>query len=68
MAIDELNARGIVIGTRKGSADPAVYVPQLSKTAYAGLMMRIAFAADGELKDPPMTLYGYRDGIKVALD
>ena len=53
---------------RAASADPKVYARRLFETNYDGLMMRIAFAADGELKQPPMTMYGYRDGRKVALD
>jgi len=53
---------------RAGSADPRVYAPELFKTDYQGVMARIRFEADGEMKDPPMTLYVYRDGKKMTLD
>jgi branched-chain amino acid transport system substrate-binding protein len=54
--------------TRAGSTDPVVYGPQLLATNYQGLVWRIAFEADGEMKNPPMTLYGFKDGKKTALD
>jgi branched-chain amino acid transport system substrate-binding protein len=54
--------------TRAGSADPRTYAPELFKTDYQGVMARIRFEADGEMKDPRMTLYGYRDGRKTTLD
>ena len=54
--------------TRAGSADPRVYAPALFNTDFQGLMARIRFEADGEMKDPPMTLYVYRAGKKTTLD
>jgi branched-chain amino acid transport system substrate-binding protein len=54
--------------TRAGSADPRVYASELYKTDYQGVMARVRFEADGEMKDPPMTLYVYRDGKKTMLD
>ena len=53
---------------RAGSADPKVYLAQLAKTDYQGIMARISFDPDGEMKNPPMTLYAYKDGRRVALD
>ena len=54
--------------TRAGSAEPRIYAPELFKTDYLGVMARIRFEADGEMKDPPMTLYVYRGGRKTTLD
>jgi branched-chain amino acid transport system substrate-binding protein len=42
---------------KAGSADPAVYGPQLFKTEYQGVTSRIAFDEFGELRHPAMTLY-----------
>ncbi len=53
---------------KAGSADPKVYLPKLAATNYQGVTTRVAFDADGELKNPAMTLYMYKDGKKVALN
>jgi len=53
---------------KAGSADPKVYGPQLFKTDYAGVTTKVGFEADGELKNPAMTLYEYKDGKKVPLN
>ena len=53
---------------RAGSADPKVYLPKLFETNYQGVTAKIGFEADGELKNPAMTLYNYKDGKKVALN
>ena len=53
---------------KAGSADPKVYGPQLFKTEYQGVTAKIGFEADGELKNPSMTLYQYKDGKKVPLN
>jgi branched-chain amino acid transport system substrate-binding protein len=50
------------------SADPKVYLPCLAKTNYNGVTAKVAFEADGELKNPAMTLYEYKDGKKVPLN
>ena len=50
------------------SADPKVYQPCLAKTSYNGVTAKVAFEADGELKNPAMTLYEYKDGKKVPLN
>jgi branched-chain amino acid transport system substrate-binding protein len=54
--------------TRAASAEPRVYAPQLFKTDFQGVMGRIRFESDGEMKDPPMTLYVYRSGKKTTID
>ncbi|MBE7416130.1 MAG: branched-chain amino acid ABC transporter substrate-binding protein [Ideonella sp.] len=51
-----------------GSTDPKVYMPKLAAIKYKGVTANIAFEKDGELKDPAMTLYQYKDGKKVALN
>lgn len=51
-----------------GSADPKVYLPKLAALNYTGVTAKVAFEADGELKNPAMTLYVYKDGKKVPLN
>ena len=53
---------------RAGSADPKVYAAKLFDTSYQGVTTKVGFEADGELKNPAMTLYMYKDGKKVALN
>ena len=53
---------------RAGSADPKVYGPKLFETNYQGVTTKVGFEADGELKNPAMTLYVYQGGKKVALN
>ena len=53
---------------KAGSADPKVYLPFLARTDYQGVTAKIGFEPDGELKNPSMTLYVYRDGKKVPLN
>ena len=53
---------------RAGSADPKVYAAKLFDTNYQGVTTKVGFEADGELKNPAMTLYLYKDGKKVALN
>jgi branched-chain amino acid transport system substrate-binding protein len=53
---------------KAGSADPKVYMPVLAKEEYQGVTAKIAFESDGELKNPSMTLYQYKDGKKVPLN
>jgi len=51
-----------------GSTDPKVYMPKLAAINYKGVTANIAFEKDGELKNPAMTLYNYKDGKKVPLN
>ena len=53
---------------RAKSADPKVYTPFIGQTNMQGVTTKIAFEADGELKNPAMTLYSYKDGKKVPLN
>lgn len=53
---------------RAGSADPKVYLPFLGKTNYKGVTTTVQFEADGELKNPAMTFYAYKDGKQIALN
>ncbi len=53
---------------RAGSTDPKVYGPLLFKTDYQGVTTKVGFEADGELKNPAMSLYQYKDGKKVSLN
>ncbi len=51
-----------------GSVDPKVYLPKLAAIQYKGVTTNIAFEKDGELKNPAMTLYMYKDGKKIPLN
>ncbi len=53
---------------RANSTDPKVYAPKLAESAYQGVTAKLAFEANGELKNPAMTLYAYKDGKKVAVN
>ena len=50
------------------SADPARYLPKLAKVRYQGVTGNIAFDANGDLLDAPMTIYTYRGGKLVKLE
>jgi len=52
--------------SRAKSAAPGVYLPMLAKANYQGLLGPYAFDAKGNLKRPPVTLYQYKAGAKVA--
>jgi branched-chain amino acid transport system substrate-binding protein len=52
---------------RANSTDPKVYTPELIKTNYKGVTTTIAFESTGELKNPAITLYSYKDGKKEAI-
>ena len=50
---------------RADSIDPKVYAPKLATTAYQGVTTKVMFEPNGELKNPAMTLYVYKDGKRV---
>jgi branched-chain amino acid transport system substrate-binding protein len=52
---------------RANSVDPKVYTPELLKSNFKGVTSVIQFEPNGELKNPAMTLYVYKDGKKVPL-
>ncbi|MGP1609491.1 MAG: ABC transporter substrate-binding protein, partial [Burkholderiales bacterium] len=47
---------------RAGSADPAKFLPEISKTDYQGIIGPIAFDDKGDLKNGPITIYVVKDG------
>jgi len=53
---------------RANSSDPKAYTPELIKTSMKGVTTTIEFLPNGELKNPSITLYTYKDGKKVALE
>jgi len=53
---------------RANSTDPKVYTPKLAEANYKGVTANIQFEPNGELKNPAMTLYVYKDGKKVPLN
>ena len=53
---------------RAKSADPKVYTPFIGQTNYKGVTTTVQFESNGELKNPAMTLYTYKDGKKIALN
>ena len=53
---------------RANSVDPKVYGPKLGEANYQGVTAKVAFEPNGELKNPAMTLYVYKDGKKVPLN
>jgi len=53
---------------RAGSWDPKVYIPELAKANYKGVTANIAFEPNGEMKNPAITLYVYKDGKKTPLN
>lgn len=53
---------------RANSVDPKVYTAKLAETNFKGITTAIAFEPNGELKNPTITLYTYKDGKKTALN
>ena len=53
---------------RANSTDPKVYVPKLVETNFKGVTANIGFEANGEMKNPSMTLSNYKGGKKNALN
>ncbi len=54
---------------RANSVDPKVYTAKLASSSYKGVTGTIAFEANGELKNPAMTLSVFdKDGKKTALN
>jgi branched-chain amino acid transport system substrate-binding protein len=48
--------------------DPKVYTPKLGESNFKGVTSTIQFEPNGELKNPAITLYVYKDGKKVPLN
>ena len=53
---------------RANSVDPKVYTAEIGKTNFKGVTTTVQFEANGELKNPAMTLYTYKGDKKVALN
>lgn len=53
---------------RANSTDPKAYIPKLAESNFKGVTSTIAFEPNGELKNPAITLYVYKDGKKVPLN
>jgi len=53
---------------RANSWDPKVYTPFIGKTKFKGVTTTVQFEPNGELKNPAITLYTYKDGKKIALN
>jgi branched-chain amino acid transport system substrate-binding protein len=53
---------------RANSTDPKVYIPKMAETNFKGVTANIAFEANGEMKNPSMTLSSYKGGKKNALN
>jgi branched-chain amino acid transport system substrate-binding protein len=53
---------------RANSWDPKVYGPQIAKTNFKGITTTVQFEPNGELKNPAITLYTYKDGKKIAVN
>jgi branched-chain amino acid transport system substrate-binding protein len=53
---------------RANSTDPKVYAAEIGKTNFKGVTTTVQFEANGELKNPAMTLYTYKGDKKIALN
>ena len=53
---------------RANSWDPKVYTPELLKANFKGVTSTIQFEPSGEMKNPAITLYVYKDGKKTPLN
>jgi len=53
---------------RADSIDPKVYTPKLIETSMKGVTTTIEFMPNGELKNPAITLYNYKEGKKTPLE
>lgn len=53
---------------RANSTDPKVYAPKIAQTNYKGVTAQVQFEPNGELKNPAMSLYTYKDGKRVPMN
>jgi len=53
---------------RANSVDPKTYLPFVGKTQFKGVTANIAFTANGELTQPAVTLYVYKNNARTALN
>ncbi|WP_418126252.1 branched-chain amino acid ABC transporter substrate-binding protein [Variovorax sp. 160MFSha2.1] len=52
---------------KAGSAEPSVYLPELSKVKYEGLTGTIAFDEKGDIRNGALTLFTYKGGIRSQI-
>ncbi|TAK80233.1 MAG: branched-chain amino acid ABC transporter substrate-binding protein [Aquabacterium sp.] len=52
---------------RAESTDPKTYAPKLYETNYQGVSAQVQFEPTGDLKNPAVTLYVYRNGQRVPV-
>lgn len=50
---------------RANSTDPKVYAAKIAQTDYQGVTAKVQFEPNGELKNPAMSLYTYKDGKRI---
>jgi branched-chain amino acid transport system substrate-binding protein len=50
---------------RANSTDPKVYGPKIVEANYKGVTAQVQFEPNGELKNPAMSLYTYKDGKRI---
>jgi len=53
---------------RANSTDPKVYLPFLASTDFPGVTARIQFLPNGELKNPAVSLFTFKDGVKTPIE
>jgi branched-chain amino acid transport system substrate-binding protein len=53
---------------RANSADPKVYTPKIAETNYKGVTATVQFEPNGELKNPAISMYTYKDGKKTTIE
>ena len=52
---------------KANSSDTARYLPELAKANYKGITGKIAFDANGDIKDGALTLFTYKNSKRVQL-
>ncbi|AKJ70111.1 branched-chain amino acid ABC transporter substrate-binding protein [Pandoraea thiooxydans] len=64
------DAVGIIVDAMKraNSTDPAKILAAMPATNYDGVIGNVQFDSKGDLKQPVITLYDYKDGKKTVLD
>ncbi|MES2938999.1 MAG: branched-chain amino acid ABC transporter substrate-binding protein [Pseudomonadota bacterium] len=52
---------------RANSVDPKVYAAKLTEVSFKGVTANVGFEPNGELRNPAITLYVFRDGKRIPL-
>jgi len=53
---------------RANSAYPKVYTPKIAEADYKGVTTTVRFEPNGELKNPAISMYTYKDGKKTTIE